>query len=96
MKRKQTPAPKTMTTPGMRRVSVHYYAQLRVARGRPAETLKTDARTVRELFERIGRRHPFPLPAERLRVAVNDKLAGWTQPLRDGDVVVFLPPGAGG
>ena len=44
----------------------------------------------------LQRRHPFSLGAESLRVAINAEFSDWTQPLTEGDAVVFIPPVAGG
>jgi molybdopterin converting factor small subunit len=48
------------------------------------------------LYEELKGRHPFSLAPEMLRVAVNAEFGEWTQPLVDGDSVVFIPPVAGG
>jgi molybdopterin converting factor small subunit len=56
----------------------------------------TRARTPRELYAELAARHPFTLPPEMLRVAVNAEFGEWSQPLAPGDAVVFIPPVAGG
>ncbi len=80
----------------MKRLNVQYYALLREQAGRREETLHSGAATPRELYEELRARHPFTLASEVLRVAVNTEFAEWSTPLRDGDVVVFIPPVAGG
>jgi molybdopterin-guanine dinucleotide biosynthesis protein A len=77
-------------------IKVQYYALLREQAGRSDEALETAARTPRELYEELKARHPFSLAPEMLRVAVNAEFGEWTQPLADGDSVVFIPPVAGG
>jgi molybdenum cofactor guanylyltransferase len=77
-------------------IRVQYYALLREQAGRSTETLATRARTPRELYAELAARYPFTLPAEMLRVAVNAEFGDWSQPLRAGDAVVFIPPVAGG
>jgi molybdenum cofactor guanylyltransferase len=77
-------------------IKVQYYALLREQAGRSDEALETIARTPRELYEELKARHPFSLAPEMLRVAVNAEFGEWTQPLADGDSVVFIPPVAGG
>ncbi len=77
-------------------VSVQYYALLREQAGRPDESLHTTAATARELYQELNQRHPFTLPPELLRVAVNAEFADWSTPLTEGDTVVFIPPVAGG
>ena len=54
------------------------------------------AATAGELYESLRRAHGFSLPQSRLRAAVNDAFVPWTQPLADGDCVVFIPPVSGG
>ena len=77
-------------------VKVQYYALLREQAGVSEEQLRTDARTPRELYEELKHRHPFSLAPDVLRVAVNAEFGDWSQPLREGDAVVFIPPVAGG
>ena len=77
-------------------IKVQYYALLREQAGRSDEALETSARTPRELYEELKGRHPFSLAPEMLRVAVNAEFGEWSQPLCDGDSVVFIPPVAGG
>ena len=85
--------PRTAPT---RQIRVQYYALLREQAGRSAETVSTGARTPRELYEELRRRHPFSLAPEMLRVAVNAEFGDWSQSLDEGDAVVFIPPVAGG
>jgi len=75
---------------------VQYYALLREQAGRSDETLTTAARNPRELYDELRARYPFTLPADMLRVAVNAEFGEWSQTLRAGDAVVFIPPVAGG
>jgi molybdopterin-guanine dinucleotide biosynthesis protein A len=77
-------------------IKVHYYALLREQAGRSDETLTTRARTPRDLYAELAARYPFTLPPDMLRVAVNAEFGEWTQPLKAGDAVVFIPPVAGG
>ena len=79
-----------------RQVHVQYFALLREQAGRGAETLRSAARTPLELYAELQARYPFTLPAQMLRVAVNDDFGEWNQPLAEGDRVVFIPPVAGG
>lgn len=82
--------------PLMNRITVQYYALLREQAGRSSETLRTGARTPRELYQELKQRYPFSLAPEMLRVAINSEFGDWTQPLKDGDAIVFIPPVAGG
>ena len=77
-------------------IRVQYYALLREQAGRSDETLTTSARDPRELYAELSQRYPFTLPIDLLRVAINAEFGDWTQPLKAGDAVVFIPPVAGG
>ena len=79
-----------------RTVGIRYFAILREERGREQESLTTGAATVAGLYEELRARFSFSLPAERLRVACNGDFVPWSRPLRDGDLVAFIPPVAGG
>ena len=80
----------------MKTVHVQYFAILREQRGLAQEKLLTAATSAGELYAELRQRHAFTLPADRLRVAVNDDFAPWTAPLNEGDKLVFIPPVAGG
>jgi len=84
------------SSPAQIELRVQYYALLREQAGRSSEVLNTRARTPRELYAELAAKYPFTLPAEMLRVAVNTEFGDWSQPLKAGDAVVFVPPVAGG
>ena len=77
-------------------VKIEYYALLREERGRAAEDHETSATTLGELYAELRAAHGFSLDRERLQVARNEEFADWRTSLEDGDVVVFIPPVAGG
>ena len=79
-----------------RPVRLEYFALLREQRGLGSETVETAAATARELYRELAAAHGFTLPAERVRVAVNNAFAPWDRVLTAGDIVVFIPPVAGG
>ncbi|HEY5551458.1 MAG TPA: molybdopterin converting factor subunit 1 [Opitutaceae bacterium] len=78
------------------KVRLQYFASLRERRGLSREELVTAAATPAGLYAELSGRHGFMLPAERVRVAVNGEFAEFSQPLKDGDEVAFIPPVAGG
>ena len=80
----------------MKTVRVRYFAMLREQRGLGEERVATEAATAAELYEELRGRHGFTVPAERLRVAVNDEFEAWGVAVREADCVVFIPPVAGG
>jgi len=80
----------------MARVTVLYFASLRDAAGAASETLETTAVDLAALYAQACERHGFALPLERLRVAMDGEFARWTDAVRDGAEVAFIPPVSGG
>ena len=77
-------------------VEVQYYAILREQSGLSFESVNTQATTAYDLYQELAERHHFSLPLELVRVAVNDQFEPLTHQLKNADVVVFIPPVAGG
>jgi molybdopterin converting factor small subunit len=80
----------------MTTVTLQYYAQLREQAGSSGEQLTTSAATLRELYDELRVRHGFSLSADALKVAVNAQFSDWGRALGEGDIIVFIPPVAGG
>lgn len=80
----------------MKQVRVQYFALLREQARRSEEFVATTAGTPAALYAELARRHGFTLPAERVRVAVNEEFGRWHAPLADRARVAFIPPIAGG
>ena len=80
----------------MKDIEVHYHAMLREARGVSSESLRTDADTAADLYKHLAEAHHFRLPQSKIKVAVNNEMTAWDRRLQQGDVVVFVPPTAGG
>jgi molybdopterin converting factor small subunit len=85
-----------MSPEGSKTVHIKYFALLRDERGLASEIISTEAATLGELYNEIRCRHSLSLPIERMSVAVNDGFSEWSRGLNDNDVVVFVPPVAGG
>ena len=80
----------------MKSIKIRYYASLREMAGRVEETRQTRAQTVAELYGELKGHYGFQLEASALGAAVNDEFVDWQTRLFDGDLVVFIPPVAGG
>lgn len=76
-------------------VTVLYFASLRDVAGRDSEQLPLPA-SLPELYMQLRERYRFPLPQEKLRVAVDGEFVAWDTPPRPGSVVAFIPPVSGG
>lgn len=75
---------------------VLYFASLRDAAGASEEQVRTDAADAAGLYAELQARHGFALPRERLRVAIDGAFAQWSDALRDGSEIAFIPPVSGG
>lgn len=80
----------------MKTVTIEYYAQLREQSGLNRESVTTTANTLRDLYEELRSRHGFTQPVDLLKVAVNATFCDWAHDVVEGDVIVFIPPVAGG
>ena len=85
-----------MSANGAKNISVQYFAMLREQRGLSKETLATHAQSAAALYEELRAQHGFTLPLDRMRVIVNETFQPRNVTLSEGDVVVFVPPVAGG
>ncbi|NUS61883.1 MAG: MoaD/ThiS family protein [Lysobacter sp.] len=77
-------------------VTVLYFASLRDFADVESESFDTQAPDLRVLYLELRARHGFPLPVERLRVAVDGAFARWDDAPRDGSEIAFIPPVSGG
>lgn len=78
-------------------INVLYFASLADEANCQQETVIVQQSTsLTELYEHLRQTHRFSRPQSELRVAVNDYFAKWTDPIHNGDSVVFITPVAGG
>lgn len=78
-------------------INVLYFASLADEANCQQETITVQQSTsLAELYEQLCQKHRFSRPQSELRVAINDYFAKWTDPISDGDSVVFITPVAGG
>ena len=80
----------------MKSLKIRYYASLRETAGLEEETVQTDAGTTADLYQELKNRYGFLLTESGLGVAINDSFVDWDTPLNENDLVVFIPPVAGG
>lgn len=84
------------STSAVKTVEVQYFALLREQRGLAREKIETTAANAAALYDELRARHPFTLPVDRLRVAINGEFVPWPAPLHGGEQLVYIPPVAGG
>jgi len=78
------------------RLNVKYFAALREIAGIDSEVLETSAINASELYKELQSKYSFTLNESNLKVAINEEYEDFNVPFKDGDVVVFIPPVAGG
>ena len=80
----------------MKNITVRYFAAFREAAGIEQESLQTDAASAGDLFRSLVHRHGSSEPMGHCKVAINDEMAAWDDPISEGDTVLLFPPVAGG
>ncbi|MFI5386204.1 MAG: MoaD/ThiS family protein [Fimbriimonadales bacterium] len=80
----------------MKSIKVKYYAVFREQRGLHEETVETLATTAVDLYIELASRFGFTLPPALVRASIDLQFQSLDAQLQDGDVVVFIPPVAGG
>ncbi len=80
----------------MATVTVLYFASLRDAAGTACEQVASDSPDLQGLYAELRSRHGFDWPVNRLRVAADGEFARWSDALREGSEVAFIPPVSGG
>ena len=76
-------------------VTVLYFAALKETAGTTQETLPLPE-SLPALYAALRARYGFAYEPAALRVALNGAFADWTDTVRAGDAVAFIPPVSGG
>ena len=77
-------------------VKILYFASLADRAGCSEESVDTQSRTAKSIYEEARLRHGFTFGIDKLRVAINGAFVAWDSKVNDGDEVVFIPPVSGG
>ena len=80
----------------MSRVCVRFFALFREQAGTSEIWVDTDASSLGGLFAEMGERLNISHELPGVKVAMNDEMASFDDPIRDGATVLFFPPVAGG
>ena len=75
---------------------IEYFAALREQAGVSTQTLRTEHNDAKNVYAQLVEEHGFTLTADDLKLAINDEFTHWSNTLRDGDRLVFIPPVSGG
>jgi molybdopterin converting factor subunit 1 len=77
-------------------VNVKYFAALREVARIESEIIQTNASNAAELYKELKEKYSFKLDETNLKVAINEQYEEFDTTLKNNDVVVFIPPVAGG
>jgi molybdopterin converting factor small subunit len=77
-------------------IQIQYYALLREQRGTSSEAYSTSALNLAGLYNELKEKYQFSLPINLLQVVANDRFVSWDDTINEGDLIVFIPPVAGG
>ena len=77
-------------------IHIQYFAALREQRGLSSEDFQTNASNAQELFEELKLKFHFKIPSNLLKIAINNEFSNWSNSIKSGDSIVFIPPVAGG
>ncbi|MBF0312177.1 MAG: MoaD/ThiS family protein [Oligoflexia bacterium] len=80
----------------MMKIKINYFANFCSDTGKDFEILETAASTPQELYQELSSRYTFSFGLEALQVAINCEYQTMDKQLKDGDIVVFIPPVSGG
>lgn len=78
------------------KISIKYFAMIRDNTGIEGEVIDTNVITPSELYDLLSEKYSIKLKQSDLRVAINNSFESFTTPLKENDVVAFIPPVAGG
>ena len=78
------------------KITVLYFAQLKVQRGLSQEAIETDITNVEDLYSSLASQHGLQLSFSNIRTARNEVFCNTDEVISDGDTIAFMPPMAGG
>jgi molybdopterin synthase sulfur carrier subunit len=78
-------------------ITVKYFASLRDKAGVSEEKMEISSEeNLSRIYEILSSRYKFPLKAKEVKFAVNNEYVDDSYRLLENDVLVFIPPVAGG
>ena len=78
------------------KVTILYFGQLKEQAGTDKEVIDSKTNTVSEIYQQLKERHGLSPSFDNLRAARNEIFCEGTDPVRDEDVIAFMPPMSGG
>lgn len=78
-------------------ITIRYFASLREKSQRHEEKLEISPdESLSKIYQTLASRYDFPLSSQQVKFAVNNEYVENHYQLKENDVVVFIPPVAGG
>jgi molybdopterin synthase sulfur carrier subunit len=78
------------------RIKVKYFAVLREEADRNDEEITDNFSNAFELYQFLRSKYQFSLTDSEIKVAINGEYQDFKTQLKDGDIITFIPPVAGG
>ncbi len=79
------------------KVKVRYFASLREQAGKSQEEIEIEkGKNLKEIYQELSLRYGFTLLPQEIKYSVNNDYVDQIIKLNENDVVVFIPPVAGG
>lgn len=79
------------------KVKIRYFASLREKAGKSQEEIQIDeGKCLQDIYLALSSQYSFPLSAKEIKFSLNNDYVDATRIPQENDVVVFIPPVAGG
>ena len=78
------------------KIKIKYFANLREQSQKNKEELLSDFKNPSELYLFLKEKYHFSLSEKEIKVAINGEYQDFQTELKEGDVITFIPPVAGG
>jgi molybdopterin converting factor subunit 1 len=78
------------------KIEVKYFAALRESAGKSSEIIDFEGQTIEDVYQALNEKYSFSVERSHLKVALNEEYANFEDRISSGDIVVFIPPVAGG
>ena len=79
------------------KVKVRYFASLREQAGKSQEEIDIEkGKNLKDIYQELSLRYGFTLLPQEIKYSVNNDYVDQIIKLNENDVVVFIPPVAGG
>ena len=78
------------------KVKVKYFAALREQANKSEEYIEGEFEKAQQLYDFLQEKYNFSIDQKNLKVAINEEYKDFNSDIFTGDIIVFIPPVAGG